>query len=670
MSTKPAPKIRFLASGNLYFSGYCAVLHLPDKTAPVSSADFEAAEASAKHHSRVDKDLTNSVKVSACQEPSTFVGQVSRLADIVQKLAGFYRSAVPGWLEVSSDESVAVFSCADRATGQAAAALAINLLTGRPDSESDKLAKRLLQALKSWTTPLAKAASARGIPLSVVAASERPFLALGHGVKRHVFWKNFTQDTSYIATTLSTRKDITSRLLREAGLPAPRNVAVADAQSAVSAAESFGYPVVVKPAATDFGRGVTVDNLNSEHVYKAFQYAAQWGQVIVEQQIFGHNHRLLIVRGCCVRVMRTLPASVTGDGELTVSELVNQNNLDRKDGLTAGFRITLDDQAVEILARQGLTPSSIPADGQIVVVSGNSNRHNGAPAELVTELAHPEVLDLGVKAAALLGIDVAGVDYITSDISLSPKETGGAICEVNVTPGLISQDEVTFAQIDPFFLNECNGRIPTVCVVTKAEHYKNLKIGLLALMEPNVSCSDDVQFWGENQDASLPRRTQAILADPNASAALITCSSDEFKMFGLGTDRCSLAVIEERVSQEVLLALLQISSKIVMPFDLYHDFASEIALAQKTDSIWLFGVDGESPTKDLGGWAQSTAQDRIEINLGGGKTSFVNHASPSIRDQILVAAGAALGVEKDQITNALSQKGAPQSHVAHGAHCS
>lgn len=621
-----------------------------------------------KDHFQIDEDLSGSGEVSACQEPSTFVGQVSRLAEIVQKLAGFYGAAVPGWLEVSSGETVAAFACADQATGQASAALAINILTGMPDSDRDKLAKRLQQALRPWTTPLAKAASARGIPISVVAASERPFLALGHGVKRKVLWKNFTPDTSYIATTLSTRKDMTSRLLREAGLPAPRNVVVSDAQSAVRAAESFGYPVVVKPAATDFGRGVVTDNYNATQVRKAYELAAKYGPVLVEQQITGATHRLLVVHGRCTRVSKFMPASIIGNGLSTVSELVESTNETRTDHLSArGVKIKLDQEALEILNRQGLSLSSVPSKDRVVLLRGNVNRQTGGTAEVVTDIAHPDVCRMAVQTAAVLGIDVAGIDYLTSDITLAPKETGGAICEVNVTPGLISQEEVTLAQIAPFYPRECNGRIPTVCVATKAAHYKNLKNGLRALMGPNVSCSDDVKFWGENQGASLPRRTQAIMADPLASAALITCSSEEFKMFGLGTDRCSLVIIEERVSQEILVALLRISSKIVIPFDLYKDFASEIALAQKIDSIWLFGVNGESPTKDLGGWVQSTGQDRIEINWEGGKNLFVNHASPSLGDQILVAAGTALGVEKDQITNALSQQSAPQSHIPCGA---
>ena len=91
-----------------------------------------------------------------------------------------------------------------------------------------------------------------------------------------------------------------------------------------------------------------------------------------------------------------------------------------------------------------------------------------------------------------------------------------------------------------------------------------------------------------------------------------------------------------------------------MPFDLYHDFASEITLAQKTNSIWLFGVNGKLPTKDLGGWVRSTEQDRIEINLGDGTTSFVDRASPSRSDEVLAVVGVALGMDLGRIVESFS----------------
>ena len=656
MSEKLTAKLEFLSSGNVYFDHPCVVLQLSDLRGPVAVNELKAAIDEAKRHLKLDQAHRLIDASERNPQPSTFAGQIARLSHDIQRIAGVESIGSQGWFEAPFGSSVASFCCRDRATGQAAAALAIYILTGREREKHHLLAKSLLQAVKPWTTQLTKAASARGIPISVVAASDRPFLSLGHGRKRRVFWKNFTPDTSYIATQLSTRKDLTSRLFREAGLPAPRNVVVSNADAAVRAADSFGYPVVVKPVATDFGRGVTVNNQNSEQVSRAFPHAARWGQVIVEQQIAGDNHRLLVVHGRCIKVMRTLTANVTGDGELTFSELVNKNNLNRKDGLTAGYKITLDAQAKEILARQGLTMNSVPGNGQIVVVSGNSNRNNGASAELVTELAHPEVFDLAVKAAALLGIDVAGIDYISSDITLSPAETGGAICEVNVTPSLQNLDEIALSQLAPYFSEGCDGRIPTVCLVRKLDRKTRLNDGLFSILGRNVCCSDNVHFWDESQRPILPRRTAAVLADPLASAALITCSSDEFKMFGLGTDHCSLAIIEEGVSREKVLALVRIASTVVMPLTLYQEVQPNPVLIDKKSNIWLFGASEEAPTSDFAGWVSKSAGGKIQVTTRFGAAWSIDCPSASIEDEILVAAGAALKVSPIVITEALMIK--------------
>jgi len=43
---------------------------------------------------------------------------------------------------------------------------------------------------------------------------------------------------------------------------------------------------------------------------------------------------------------------------------------------------------------------------------------------------------MAVRSTRAIGLDVGGVDFITSDISKPFHQTGGAICEVNASPGL------------------------------------------------------------------------------------------------------------------------------------------------------------------------------------------------------------------------------------------
>ena len=50
--------------------------------------------------------------------------------------------------------------------------------------------------------------------------------------------------------------------------------------------------------------------------------------------------------------------------------------------------------------------------------------------------AHPDNVDIAEEAARVVGLDIAGIDFICPDITQPVRETGGAICEVNAAPGL------------------------------------------------------------------------------------------------------------------------------------------------------------------------------------------------------------------------------------------
>ena len=49
--------------------------------------------------------------------------------------------------------------------------------------------------------------------------------------------------------------------------------------------------------------------------------------------------------------------------------------------------------------------------------------------------AHPENVEIAEEAARMVGLDIAGIDFICPDITEPVREAGGAICEVNAAPG-------------------------------------------------------------------------------------------------------------------------------------------------------------------------------------------------------------------------------------------
>ena len=122
-----------------------------------------------------------------------------------------------------------------------------------------------------------------------------------------------------------------------------------------------------------------------------------------------------------------------GLGLYLIRQLVDRVNEDPRRGIgheKVLTRLVFDHQALRLLEQKGYDEESVPPDGEVVYLRSTGNLSTGGTASDVTDLVHPDNRDMAVRAAQAIGLDVAGVDFLTTDISRSYKETGGAICEV------------------------------------------------------------------------------------------------------------------------------------------------------------------------------------------------------------------------------------------------
>ncbi len=302
------------------------------------------------------------------------------------------------------------------------------------------------QGLDISSAALVREAIKRDIPWRRMSPEAR-FVQFGHGRLQKTIHGTVTQLTPGNSARMSANKAVTSRILSELGLPVPNQAAIqisgkvgAAAESAVSMAIKFGYPVVVKPMSGQEAQGVSVNLVDAAEVREAVEEAAKFERaIVIESFIDGDDHRLLIVDGKLIAAAKRIPAHVVGDGRRSVTELVDQINLDPRRG--TGFekilvRLKLNPQAERILSRQGLAPDSIPAAGQAVYLSRTANISTGGTAIDLTDTVHPDNARAAVRAAAALGLHVAGVDFLSTDISRSYRENGAVICETNSSPGL------------------------------------------------------------------------------------------------------------------------------------------------------------------------------------------------------------------------------------------
>lgn len=200
-----------------------------------------------------------------------------------------------------------------------------------------------------------------------------------------------------------------------------------------------GRPCVVKPAnATGAGQGVTTGVARPAQLAWAAAAAAAHGQeLLIEEQRAGDNYRLLYLDGVLVDAVVRRPPTVTGNGKSTIRELVRSANAARlaHRPVRVVNLLAVDLDMRNTLAGRGLSPRSVPAAGEVVVLKTVINQNFGPENASAAHLLCDEVVDAGARAARCVGARLAGVDVITPDPAAPLGRAGGVVLEVNTTPG-------------------------------------------------------------------------------------------------------------------------------------------------------------------------------------------------------------------------------------------
>ncbi len=429
------------------------------------------------------------------------------------------------------------------------------------EEERDAFIRRVQRlAFGPSTQSLVDAAEARDIPW--IRLNPYSLVQLGHGKHQQRIQATVTGKTHHIAVEIASDKEDTRTLLGALGLPVPEQRLIYGPDAAVDAAERIGYPVVVKPLNANHGRGVSIRLTTPEQVRAGFEHASQHGTsrgVLVESFVSGFDHRMLVVNGVLVAVAKRVPGHVVGDGEHTIEELVEIVNQDPRRGVgheKVLTQLAFDAQAERLLAKAGYGASTVLPAGETFYLRSTANLSTGGTAIDLTDVVHPDNVDMAVRAVRAVGLDVGGVDFLSDDVTKSWRDVGGAIVEVNAAPGFrmhVAPSEgpardVAGPVMDMLFPPGTPSRVPIAIVTgTNGKTTTTRMVAHILQMAahvPGVTSTDGVYIDGRlsvKGDMTGPTGARTVLRDPAVDVAVLEVARGGLVRAGLGVRRCDVA---------------------------------------------------------------------------------------------------------------------------------
>jgi cyanophycin synthetase len=448
--------------------------------------------------------------------------------------------------------------------GEEALALVRAVLEGQT-YDIEGTIKRLLGILDDnrlgpSTSALVEEAERRRI--TVLRLDDYRLIQLGEGKFQKLVKATITSGTGFIGVETAGDKALTTRMLRDAGIPVPRGTKCSQLWAAREDAAWLGYPVVVKPLDGHHGKGVTIGITNDEEMEAAFQKASEYSsQIVVEEMIKGVDFRLLVVAGKFVAAVRRDPAHVVGDGTHTLAELVDIENANPRRGIgheKEMTRLVISKTTHRLMAQAGFTLESTIPDGEVFNLELTANLSTGGSAEDVTDDVHPTNRFLAERVARIVGLDVAGIDILAPRIDVPIMETGGAVIEVNAAPGLRAHLSPAYGRprnvaapiLDMLFPPGTQSDIPIISVT--GTNGKTTTVRLAAhLMKSagysvGMTCTDGIYIAGRlmvKGDMSGPYSAGVVLRDPTIDCAVLETARGGLLRDGLGYKNADVGVV-------------------------------------------------------------------------------------------------------------------------------
>lgn len=410
------------------------------------------------------------------------------------------------------------------------------------------------------TAAIVEEAARRGIPVRRLNSDSLVQLGLGKNLRR--IQAAMSDFTSGIAVEIAQNKDDTRRVLGNIGLPVPQGDTAVTLEGALEVAEEIGFPLLLKPLDASHGRGISGKLESEEEIRRAWPVAKEFSRrVVVERFAEGRDHRVLVVNGKLVAVAERVPAHVIGDGARTIRQLVDDANRDPRRGrghTRTLTRLPTDGRTEDHLRARGRDWDTVPAEGEVVYLRATANLSTGGTSIDRTDEIHPDNVTACEMAAGIVGLDIAGIDVLSTDISVPFRENGAVIIEVNAAPGLRMHTHPTegtprnvggpiidmlYPPGEPYTIpviavTGTNGKTTTARLIAHLFRQTGKTVGFTTT--DGVYLQNRMVMEG---DMTGPFSANIILSNPTVDVAVLETARGGILRAGLGWDECDVGVV-------------------------------------------------------------------------------------------------------------------------------
>jgi len=266
------------------------------------------------------------------------------------------------------------------------------------------------------------------------------------GKRHYIFHKKVGLNTAN--TALVSNKYLTLKILDKAGIQVPEAFLVEDISEVkkLLKRKKIKYPFVIKPF--DYSMGIAVTpNITDEKMIKLaisriklyWKKAKMWGKkkkreiFMVEEHVQGNDYRLLVLDNKVIAVTQRAYPEIIGNGKNTVWRLVKDYYKNHPYYIKKKRKPLIDAELKRNLKMQNIKFSDILPKGKVIRLRQTANVFGGGITINVTDKVHPYYKKVAVKACQEIGLNIAGVDLMTYDIT---KKNDYRVIEINSFPAL------------------------------------------------------------------------------------------------------------------------------------------------------------------------------------------------------------------------------------------